>query len=151
MLRARGTDRLIGEFILAICILFAAARVASADCSEKRPSALKLAAATWATGATADLVTTYRFASGYPELREQNPLVSWLRPHPAVMVAMLAGIDAGTYAALGRWSGCSPRLGAVAFAALSASRFYVTVRNVHHMRTVDTDRRLGVSLVLQVR
>jgi len=132
-----------------MCVFRAAS--ARAACADGRSITVRIAETVWAAGASADLVSTFQFASSYPELREQNPLVSWLRPHPAAMVGALAGIDTATFAGLDRWSRCSPRLAAIAFAALSAGRFYVTARNVNHMRTVDTQRRIGVTLVVYVK
>lgn len=138
----------VGRLGLCVCLLCAAAIAAHAQSlggSDAPPptasSAVKVSVLTWTATATADWITTYRFATRYRDLiHEENPLIGGLGRHPALMVAAGGGIDAATAWTTYRLLRGHPRWARVAFYGAAAFRTYLVVHNVEMMRRADVIR-----------
>ena len=102
---------------------------------------LKIAFAFWLASCSADVTTTYQ-AMQYPQLSEQNPMLSPLRDHPAWMSAALAGEDAAGGILIHRFvQPHHKRLAIVLFLAEGAAYSYFAVHNVQNMRAIDNTPR----------
>jgi hypothetical protein len=89
------------------------------------PSAhpLRLPIAVWTAAAAMDWATTYRFSTRYGDLlHEENPLISGLGGHPALMVAAGGAIDAATAWTAARLLRGHPRLAQLTFYGAAAFR-----------------------------
>jgi hypothetical protein len=102
---------------------------------------VKLSVLTWTTTATGDWITTYRFATRYRNLiHEENPLISKLALHPALMIAAGGGIDAATAWTTYRLLRRHPRWARAAFYGGAAFRGYLVVHNIQMMQRADAIR-----------
>jgi hypothetical protein len=106
--------------------------------------ALRLPIAVWMGAAAVDWATTYRFSTRYGDLmHEENPLISGLSGHPAMMVTAGSAIDAATAWTATRLLRGHPRLAQLTFYGAAAFRGYLAVHNVQMMRRADEIRRIS--------
>lgn len=104
---------------------------------------LRLPIAVWMGAAAMDWATTYRFSTHYRDLlHEENPLISGLGGHPALMVTAGAAIDAATAWTAARLLRDHPRLAQLTFYGAAAFRGYLAIHNVQMMRRADQIRGL---------
>ena len=127
---------LVAVSIVAIFSVSTASAQSETSAAAQTDRGLKIPATVWAISAAADQITTYQFTNRYRSvLHEENPLISGLDRHPALLVAAGSAIDAATgwasYELLGRKH---PRLAKIAFYGAAAYRTYLAVHNIRMMR-----------------
>jgi hypothetical protein len=108
---------------------------------------LRLPASLWIAGMVADQITTYKFSSEYGDLlHENNPLISSLDTHPALLVAAGTAFDVATgwftYRVLGPRH---PRLAQILFYGAAAYRSYLAVHNAQMMQRAREVRALSAA------
>ena len=134
--------RLFGMVCLAVAL--SAGTVSAQGAAESSPSptvdvGLRIPMIVWASGVTADQITTYRFLSEHRDvLHEQNPLIHGLDRHPLLLVATGSAIDAATAWASYRFLGRRhPRLAKIAFYGAAAYRTYLAFYNLQMIQRAE--------------
>lgn len=97
---------------------------------------LDLSTIAFASGATADWVTTYQNVQVFDEA---NPLLHWLDDRPKTMIAAGVAMDVGVYYGWRKVTKNHTKLRAIGLYSLAAVRAYVAYRNVQLMRRYRAD------------
>lgn len=92
---------------------------------------LDLPTVAFASGATADWITTHRNMKYW---REQNPLLRWIDHKPTAMVAIGASVDVAGYYAWRKITKNHPTWRAVGLYSAAGLRFYFAARHIRHRR-----------------
>lgn len=101
---------------------------------EAQAQTLDLSTVVFASGATADWVTTYRNRDYF---REGNPLIAWLDAKPVAMIGVGVALDAASVYGWTRLTRKHTRLRAIGFYTAAAVRFGVAYRNDRMRRAAD--------------